>query len=80
VGVENPEKQTERKPSDDLLGFWPRLLVGVFFAGLYMATFVPRQDNLPAVLSGILGGAVVFLILKEADERLTRRRRRERQR
>ncbi|MBE2320213.1 hypothetical protein DVA67_029875 [Solirubrobacter sp. CPCC 204708] len=74
MGVDGEDKQ----PGDELLGFWPRLLVGVVFAGLYVATFMPRQNDLPAVLSGLLGGVVVFLILKEVDERRKRRRRQQR--
>jgi uncharacterized membrane protein YdjX (TVP38/TMEM64 family) len=71
VGVE-PEKQP---PHDDLLGFRNRLIVGVVFAGLYIVTFGPRTGWLAGVVSGILGGAVVFLLLKEVDERRKRRRR-----
>jgi len=71
VGVE-PEKQP---PHDDLLGLRNRLIVGVVFAGLYIVTFGPRTGWLAGVVSGILGGAVVFLLLKEVDERRKRRRR-----
>jgi mannitol-specific phosphotransferase system IIBC component len=49
--------------------------MGVVFAGLYIATFLPRQSDVPAILSGVLGGAVVFFILKEVDERRKRRMR-----
>ncbi len=52
------------------------MIVGVFFAVLYIATFGPRGSMLAGVVSGVLGGVVVFLILKEADERRKRRRRR----
>jgi uncharacterized membrane protein YdjX (TVP38/TMEM64 family) len=71
VGVD-PE---DKKPADDLLGFRNRLIVGVIFAALYMVTFGPKTGWLAAVVSGILGGAVVFLLLKEVDERRKRRRR-----
>jgi hypothetical protein len=71
VGVE-PE---DKKPAGDLLGFRNRLIVGIVFAGLYMATFGPRTGWLPAVVSGILGGAVFYLLLKEVDDRRKRRRR-----
>jgi uncharacterized membrane protein YdjX (TVP38/TMEM64 family) len=71
VGVE-PEKPP---PHDDLLGLRNRVIVGVVFAAGYMATFGPRTGWLAAVVSGILGGAVVFLLLKEIDERRKRRRR-----
>jgi hypothetical protein len=71
VGVE-PE---DKKPADDLLGVRNRLILGVVFAALYMVTFGPRTGWLAAVVSGVLGGAVVFLLLKEVDERRKRRRR-----
>ena len=51
--------------------------MGVIFAGLYIATFMPRQNDVAAILSGVLGGAVVFLLLKEVDERRRRRWRRD---
>jgi uncharacterized membrane protein YdjX (TVP38/TMEM64 family) len=71
VGVE-PE---DKKPADDLLGLRNRLIVGVIFAALYMVTFGPRTGWLAAIVSGVLGGAVIFLLLKEVDERRKRRRR-----
>ena len=71
MGVD-PEDQ---KPADDLLGVRNRLIVAIVFAAGYMATFGPRTGWLAAVVSGILGGAVVFLLLKEVDERRKRRRR-----
>jgi hypothetical protein len=71
VGVE-PSK---RPPHDDLLGTRNRAIVGVVFAILYIVTFGPRTGWLAGVVSGILGGAVVFLLLKEIDERRKRRRR-----
>ena len=49
--------------------------MGVIFAGLYITTFLPRQSDVPAILSGVLGGVVVFLLLKEVDERRKRRMR-----
>ena len=76
MGVE-PEKKHERRPEDELLGFRSRLLMGAVFASLYIATFGPRGTGwLPGIISGVLGGAVVFLILKEVDERRRRRRQR----
>ena len=65
----------DKKPADDLLGLRNRLIVGIVFAGLYMVTFGPRTGWLPAVVSGILGGAVFYLLLKEVDDRRKRRRR-----
>ena len=72
MGVEPPE---EKKPHDDLLGVRNRAIVGVVFAALFMVTYGPRSGWLPGVVSGILGGVVVFLLLKEVDERRKRRRR-----
>ena len=54
--------------------------MGAVFASLYIATYGPRGDSwLPDIISGVLGGAVVFLILKEVDERRSRRLRRQNQ-
>jgi hypothetical protein len=72
VGVDDENKQ----PGDDLLGVPARLIMGVVFATLYIATFGPRTGWLPGVISGLLGGVVVYLLLKEVDERRKRRRRR----
>ena len=74
MGVE--QDKTPRGPEDDLLGFKARLFMGVLFAALYIGTFMPRQSDVAAILSGVLGGAVVFLLLKEVDERRKRRWRR----
>jgi len=61
---------------DDILGVRNRVLVGLVFAGLYIVTFGPRTGWVPGVLSGVLGGIVLFLLLKEVDERRKRKRRR----
>ncbi len=66
----------DKQPGDDLLGVPARLIMGVVFAALYIATFGPRTGWLPGIISGLLGGAVVYLLLKEVDERRKRRRRR----
>ena len=80
MGVE-PENKRERRPEDELLGFRSRLLMGAVFASLYIATYGPRGDSwLPDIISGVLGGCVVFLILKEVDERRSRRLRRNQRR
>ena len=76
MGVEPDKPKRERRPEDELLGFRSRLLMGAVFASLYIATFGPRTGWLPGIISGILGGVVVFLILKEVDERRKRRWRR----
>jgi hypothetical protein len=70
VGVD-PEKQPSR---DDLLGLRNRAIVAVIFATFYIVTFGPRTGWLPGVISGLLGGVVIFLLLKEVDERRKRRR------
>jgi uncharacterized membrane protein YdjX (TVP38/TMEM64 family) len=70
VGVEGPEKK-----HDDLLGVRNRAIVGIVFAIFYILTFGPRTGWLPGVVSGLLGGAVVFLLLREIDQRRKRRRR-----
>jgi uncharacterized membrane protein YdjX (TVP38/TMEM64 family) len=74
MGVD-PNKK-ERRPEDEILGFWPRLLMGAVFASLYIATFGPRTGWLPGIISGIMGGVVVFLLLREVEERRKRRMRR----
>lgn len=71
MGVEEEDK--EQRIEDHLLGFRSRLLMGVLFAALYISTFGPRTGWVPGVLSGVLGGAVVFLLLKEVDERRRRK-------
>ena len=78
MGVD-PEEKKPRTLEDDLLGFKARLLMGAVFASLYIATFGPRTGWLPGILSGVLGGAVIFLLLKEVDER-RKRKTRERER
>jgi uncharacterized membrane protein YdjX (TVP38/TMEM64 family) len=69
VGIEPDDKH------GDLLGVRNRAIVGALFAALYIVTFGPRTGWLAGVVSGILGGAVVFLLLREVDERRKRRRR-----
>jgi hypothetical protein len=76
VGVDEPEdKPPQRPPGDNLLGVRNRAIVGLVFAALYIVTFGPRTGWVPGVLSGVLGGVVLFLLLKEVDERRKRRRR-----
>ena len=64
-----------KPPGDNLLGLRNRIIVGLLFATLYIVTFGPRTGWVPAVLSGVLGGIVFFLLLKEVDERRKRKRR-----
>ena len=72
MGVDDDK---DKRPGGDILGFWPRVIVGVVFTALYIVTFGPRTGWAGGIVSGILGGAVVFLLLKEIDERRKRRRR-----
>jgi fructose-specific phosphotransferase system IIC component len=74
VGVEEPDDK-RKQPRDDLLGLRNRLIVGAVFAAAYIATFGPRTGFLAAIISGVLGGVVMFLLLREVDARRKRRRR-----
>jgi hypothetical protein len=68
-------REPARRPGDNLLGVRNRAIVGLVFAALYIVTFGPRTGWVPGVLSGVLGGIVLFLLLKEVDERRKRLRR-----
>ena len=61
--------------ADNLLGVRNRVIVGVVFAAAYIATFGPRTGWAAAIVSGVLGGLVFFLLLREVDARRKRRRR-----
>jgi membrane associated rhomboid family serine protease len=74
VGVEGPEDEPPRR-HDNLLGPRNRAIVGVVFAALYVVTFGPRTGWAAGVVSGVLGGLVLFLLLREIDARRRRRRR-----
>jgi hypothetical protein len=73
VGVEQDPPPEPPRGGNNLLGLRNRVIVGVVFAALYIVTFGPRTGWLPAVLSGVLGGIVFFLLLKEVDERRRRK-------
>jgi hypothetical protein len=80
VGVEppgrRPREQPARGPESELLGFRNRVVAGVVFTVLYVLTFgVLRGHLVPAVVAGTLGGVLVFLLLRRADERRRRRSR-----
>jgi hypothetical protein len=75
VGVDEDPPPEPPRDGNNLLGLRNRVIVGVVFAALYIVTFGPRTGWLPAVLSGVLGGIVFFLLLKEVDERRRRKRR-----
>jgi hypothetical protein len=57
------------------VGVVHRLIAPIDFTAFYNATFGPRTVWAGGIVSGILGGAVVFLLLREMDERRKRRRR-----
>ena len=76
MGVdEDPPPEPPRGGGDSLLGVRNRIIVGLVFAGLYIVTFGPRTGWVAGVISGVLGGIVFFLLLKEVDERRRRKRR-----
>jgi len=72
VGIDDQEPP--RDPRNQLLGVRNRLLMAVVFATFYILTFGPRTGWAGGIVSGLLGGAVIFLVLKEFDERRKRRR------
>jgi len=76
VGVgEDPPPEPPRGGGDNLLGVRNRIIVGLVFATLYIVTFGPRTGWVPGVISGVLGGLVLFLLLREVDERRKRKHR-----
>ena len=75
MGVEEDPPTEPPRGGDNLLGVRNRVIVGVVFAALYIVTFGPRTGWVPGVISGALGGIVLFLLLREVDERRKRRRR-----
>jgi len=75
VGVDGDPPPEPPRGGDNLLGVRNRVIVGVVFAALYIVTFGPRTGWVAGVISGLLGGIVLFLLLKEVDERRRRRRR-----
>jgi hypothetical protein len=84
VGVEPPgddDSQGEPPPPEprdahDRLGVRGRIIVGVAFFLLYAVSFSLRGQVLPGLVGGVLGGVLVYLVFKEAEERSRRRRRR----
>jgi membrane associated rhomboid family serine protease len=78
VGIGEPEDRppgAPKPPHDNLLGVRNRIIVGVVFAALYIATFGARTGWVAAIVSGVLGGIVFFMLLREVDERRRRKRR-----
>ena len=75
MGVEQDPPPEPPRGGDNLLGVRNRVIVGVVFAALYIVTFGPRTGWVPGVLSGVLGGIVLFLLLREVDARRRRGRR-----
>ena len=74
MGVDEDPPPEPPRGGDNLLGLRNRIIVGVVFAALYIVTFGPRTGWVPGVISGVLGGLVFFLLLKEVDQRRRRRR------
>ena len=56
------------------MGIAARILGGAIFAALYIATFGPRTGWAGGIVSGLLGGVLVYLLLTEAVKRSKRRR------
>ena len=76
MGVgEDPPPEAPRGGGDNLLGVRNRIIVGLVFAALYIATFGSRTGWVAAIVSGVLGGIVFFMLLREVDERRKRKRR-----
>ncbi len=74
MGVDEDPTPEPPRGGDNLLGLRNRIIVGVVFAALYIVTFGPRTGWVPGVISGVLGGLVFFMLLKEVDQRRRRRR------
>jgi len=72
VGVEDEEAPRGESPPP-FLGPRRRIVLGAFFAVLYAGSFIVRGDVVPGIVGAALGGVLVYLILKEADERRRRR-------
>jgi uncharacterized membrane protein YdjX (TVP38/TMEM64 family) len=73
VGIDDDK---DKRPEErDLLGVWSRAIVAVVFTTLYIVTFGPRTGWAGGIVSGLLGGVVVFLLLREMNDRAKRRRR-----
>ena len=71
AGGEDPPRGEDEPPP--LLGPRRRIALGAFFGVLYAISFIARGSVAPGIVGGILGGAVVYLVLKEADEWRKRR-------
>jgi membrane associated rhomboid family serine protease len=57
------------------VGIAARIIGAVVFAGFYIATFGPRTGWAGGIVSGLLGGVLVYLLLTEAEKRRRNRRR-----
>jgi hypothetical protein len=55
------------------VGIATRIIGGAIFAAFYIGTFGPRTGWAGGIVSGILGGVLVYLLLTEADKRRKRR-------
>ena len=72
MGVEDEEASRGDAPPP-LLGPRRRIVLGAFFGVLYAVSFIARGSVAPGIVGGVLGAILVYLILKEADERRRRR-------
>ena len=55
------------------MGVAARIIGGAVFAAFYILTFGPRTGWAGGIVSGILGGVLVYLLLTEAINRRKRR-------
>ena len=75
AGGEPAEARRGAPPHRDRLGVRGRVVVGVAFFLLYFVSFTLRGQWLPGLVGGVLGGVLVYLVFREAEERSRRRRR-----
>jgi hypothetical protein len=75
VGVESGEDAPAPRddPPPPVLGPRRRIALAAFFCVLYAGSFIARGDVAAGLVGGLLGGVLVYLILKEADARRRRR-------
>jgi asparagine N-glycosylation enzyme membrane subunit Stt3 len=64
------------RPPGDLLGPRGRVIAGIVVFVLYAVSFLLRGSVLPGLVGGALAGVLVFLLLREAEDRRRRRQRR----
>ena len=57
----------------DLLGTRGRVAAGIIVFVVYAASFALRDEILPGLVGGALAGVLMFLLLREAEQRRRRR-------